>query len=118
MNLPEQELFSTKDVAARWGKPLSYVQDLTRRGLLPIGKGFLKDIPARRKAGVKLKLTSYITRQDLERFERTDAPALRQGISMKEYCFKHKRSYRQLQRDIAEEKLNAKKIYGRWMIFE
>jgi len=68
MNFPEQEEFTVEDVAARWGKSVSYVQDLTRRRLLPLNRHRLS---GSMKLGWKIK--SFIAREHLERFEHAAA---------------------------------------------
>ncbi len=114
MNLPPQELFTIEDVAVRWGESVSRVQDLTRRRLLPMGRSI---ISRSMKQGIKIKY--YITRSDLETFERTTATAPVRGVSVKEYAAKHGISDKTVRRYIKEEKISARLTPGgRYKIFE
>lgn len=113
MNFPEQELFSVEDVAARWKKSVSYVQDLTRRGKLSMTQADIKFIGQR-----KLKLIPHIRRQDLEQFERTSAKEL-YGITIKDYAGKYGLSEKTVRRYIKNKKVPARRMPGgRWLIFE
>jgi hypothetical protein len=64
MNFPEQEEFTVEDVAARWGKSVSYVQDLTRRRLLPM-RNRISSVE-----NWRVRFKSFITLADLETFEK------------------------------------------------
>jgi hypothetical protein len=124
MNLPEQELFTVEDVAARWNKPVSYVQDLNRRNLLiPTRVSITMPNKLELKHGNLPPIRYYYMRKDLEAFEREHAvapppPPPPTGLSIKEYMRKYDVSYRTVDRAIKKKKLNAKKIHGRWMIFD
>ena len=114
MNLPEQDLFSVKDVAARWQKSVSYVQDLTRRGLLPMNRGDVTIIhgPGRKR----IKLTAFVTRQDLEQFERSSTPVPRYG-SLKEAAAYYDRDRKTINLWRKDGKVHGKKSPGgRWLI--
>ena len=118
MNFPDQELWSVEDVAVRWGKPVSYVKDLTRRGVLSMNQGFVENL--RTSQGLRLRITALITLQDLETFERehTDAPVRKHGRSIKEYAQDHHLSEKTVRRRIHAKTVDARKIDGRWIIFE
>lgn len=83
MKLPEQERFSLEDVAARWKTSVTYVQDLTRRRLLPVRYQLCTDgTPGRKSLFMKMKL--FVERKDLEQFEQTAGASKSSWKSLKE----------------------------------
>jgi excisionase family DNA binding protein len=112
MNLPKQERFTIEDVAARWNKPVSYVQDLNRRGLLMRNKGFIAHV----SGSPPIKLTLYFTREDLEKFEREHQKSPVHLLSVKEYAAKHGISERTVFRLLKSKSLKGRRIGGQWRI--
>jgi hypothetical protein len=113
--LPEQELFTVEDVAFRWEKSVSYVKDLTRRGLLPMNRAQMHIIPGSK--GVRF--SCFIVRQDLEAFERAHGQAPVQRLSIKEYAAKHHITGKTVRRYIEKKTVRAERGPGRrWIIFD
>jgi hypothetical protein len=126
MNLPEQELFTMEDVAARWNKPLSYVQDVTRRGLLLFDRGMIRAAPEGR---IPFTVKRFISLEGLAAFERKHScPPLKSEVAIqevamreytiKEYVDKHKISDKTVRRLINNKAVKAEKRHGHWIIFE
>jgi len=113
LNFPEQERYSFEDAAVRLGKSVSYVKDMTRRGILPAkqGQAILETIPT--SSGVKRKrkltLTYYITRYDLEQFEHTYGGPKGEWKHKKEAADFFDFSVKTLERRVEEEDKKVKK---------
>jgi hypothetical protein len=111
----KQELFTTEDVAARWDKPLSYVQDLTRRGLLPMNRGMVRVTPGER---MPLTINRYIERKDLEAFEQASDIRLGSWKHLKEAADFWDVSEKTLRRRAHDKKMKSRKDpSGRLLIF-
>jgi hypothetical protein len=113
MNLPEQELFSVEDVAARWKKSVSYVQDLVRRKKLPTNRGFIEHAPGSRS----VRLRTYIVRKDLEAFEQAAGAQTGSWLDMKDAMKFHGRSDKQIRRWKEEKKIKWKRGPGNRLLF-
>jgi len=72
MAFPNLERFTLEDIATRWGKPLDYVREYTRPGLLELCVEFQRKYPLPDPTGKvsrQLEIVSYVKREDLYAFE-------------------------------------------------
>jgi hypothetical protein len=113
-NLPEQELFTVEDIAARWNKSVSYVKDLTRRGVLPMNKAKMQMILGPPK---QLKFSAFVTHKDLIEFERK-CNELPPFLTIGQMAVKEDVTKKTVQRWIKAKKVKAiKGPTNRWKIF-
>jgi excisionase family DNA binding protein len=120
MGFPEQELFTIEDVAARWKQSVSYVQDLSRRGLLPMNRTMTRPIRDEHGKLIPSSLWGkrYVVREDLEAFERQHGISPVCFLSIKEYAGKYGISERTVFRQLKDGTLKGHRIGKHWRILD